>query len=176
MRPTRVVLLILPLLVLCAGCQTGDVLMKVPISGGGEIVVPVTGGGPKPGHAAGYTVDVASLEPGTQTREAYYKFGLVCAQAPALRRIRIEDISDEKPVVLIDDRNPKFKDRHWAENTAMISADDPRFRWVYQITMSMRVYKFTLTLSNGSHVSFNHVTIYPPFVKSIIRAKWGAKY
>lgn len=176
MRLSRVALPALLLLVLCAGCQTGDVLMKVPISGGGEIEVPVTGGGPKPGHADGYTVDVASLEPGTEKREAYYKFGLVCAQQPALRRIRIVDISDEKPAVLIDDRNPKFKDRHWVANTPMIAAEDPRFQWVYQITMSLRVYKITLTLSNGSDVTFNHVTIYPPFVKGLIRAKWGEKY
>lgn len=175
MRLSRVVLFTLALL-LCAGCQTGDVMMKVPISGGGEITVPITGRGPQPGTADGYTVDTSVLEPGKENREAFYKFGLLCSHEPALRRIRVEDISDVEAALLIDDRDPKFKDRQWTKASEVIAANDPRFQWVYQITMSMRVYKFTLTRNDGTEVSFNHVTVYPPYVKALVRAKWGEKY
>lgn len=176
MRLSRAAFVAIPLLLLCAGCQTGDVMMKVPISDGGEITVPLTGGGPKPGEADGYKVALSALEPGKENREAFYKFGLVCSHEPALRRIRVEDISDEKPALLIDDRDPKFTNRRWVQQSEVIAANDPRFQWIFQITMSMRVYKFTLTRADGTEVSFNQVTVYPPYVKAMVRNKWGEKY
>ena len=32
------------------------------------------------------------------------------------------------------------------------------------------------TRNDGTEVSFNHVSIYPPFVKAMVRSKWGEKY
>jgi hypothetical protein len=166
----------LPLVLLVAACQSGDVKVKVPISGGGEIAVPLTREGPPPGQADGYKVDVATLQPAQENREAFYKFGLVANHEPALRRIRIEDISDEKAALLADVTDPKFTDRHWTVETETMTTDDPRLQWVFQITMSMRVYRFTLTRTDGTDVSFNHIAVYPPFFKALIRSKWGEKY
>jgi hypothetical protein len=176
MRSRYLPYITLPLLCIVAGCQTGEVAKIVPISGGGQITVPLTREGLKPGKADGYEVYLAALQPGKEKRESFYAFGLLALKEPALRRIKVEDISDETAVTLIDDENPKFENRQWKKDTEMISADDPRMRWVFQITASMRVYHLTLTRADGSNVSFNHITMYAPMMKGLIRTNWGEKY
>jgi hypothetical protein len=176
MRLRPPLLLSLPVTLLLASCVTGDVSQIVPTSNGGHISVPLTRGGPQPGQADGYKVEVAILQPGKEKRESFYTFGLVASREPALRRIQIEDISDEKPSTLVDVTDPKFENRRWRTDTEAISADDPRMKWVYQIPLSMRVYHFTLTRLDGSQVAFDHVTVYPPVMKALVRNHWGEKY
>jgi hypothetical protein len=163
-------------LALSAGCQTGEVKAVVPISGGGHITVPLTPAGPPAGEADGYRVERATISPSKELHELRYEFGLVATKPPALRRIQVDDISDETAVPLVDDANPQFTNGHWSAKTVMIPADDPRLRWVFQITRSLRVYRFTLTALDGRQVAFNQVTGFPPNLKSAIRELWGEKY
>lgn len=176
MRPRFVCTLLSPLLVLLAGCIHGDVAKVVPVSGGKTILVQLTREGLKAGEADGYRVSGATLTPGKESRTAVYNFGLKALHEPALRRIRIVDISDEKAAPLIDDQNPTFHNSEWVAQTDPISADDPRMQWVFQIPTSMRVYEFTLTESNGREVTFNHIVVYPPPLKAIMRSGWGERY
>ena len=159
-----------------AGCQTGDIKAVLPIAGGETINVLMGPKGPPPGEADGYQAAIGNVIPGAQDREVNYEFGLVANREPELSRIQVDDVSDDKAVSLIDDRNPKFTMRHWSAKTETIGADDPRMKWVYSITSSFRVYRYTLTHADGHTVSFYHVTMYPPFIKAAIRAKFGEKY
>jgi len=176
MRSRILSVLLLPAVAVLAGCATGEVLKVVPISGGKTITVPLSREGVKPGEGGGYRVSGAILLPGTEERTAFYTFGLVTLQEPALKRIQIVDISDDKESLLVDDTAPKFTDKHWIGKSDTISADDPRLQWVFQISLSARVYRFTLTRTDGSEVSFNHVVFIPPPLKTVIRSKWGEKY
>ena len=177
MRPRCLSVVVLPLLVLVAGCQTGEIVKRVPVSGGKDILVPLTREGLKPGSGGGYEVAGAILEPITgDEHAAFYTFALVAHREPALKRIQIVDISDETAAPLVDDQNPKFDQGHWVKKTDPIGADDPRMKWLFQITGSMRVYHVTLTPTDGSQIEFNHVVMYPPMMKTIMRERWGEKY
>ncbi len=176
MRPRFLTLLTVPLFCWLAGCQTGEVAKVVPISGGGTITVPLTRDGLKPGAGGGYEVAGSVLEPGKDARDAFYAFGLIAHVEPALRRIQVQDISDETAATLVDDTNPKFEKRLWHIKTDTISADDPRMKWVFQITPSLRVYHFILTRNDGTEISFNHIAMYPPMMKAVMRSRWGEKY
>lgn len=168
------VLVVLPLLAL-TGCQTGGVAAVVPIAGGGQINVDLGPNGPVPGEADGYRA-VATVVPGSEKSQIEYDFGLQAQQTPDLTRIQIVDISDEKPEPILDVSHPAFKNREWTQKSAPLTPDDPRLKWIYQITPSFRVYQFTITHADGKKTTFNHVAMYPPFLKAMIRARWGLKY
>lgn len=179
MRIRRLLACLVPAVALWSGCQTGEIVRVVPVSGGGQINVPMTGKGPTPGEGEGYRVAVAGLqpfEPNQDPRQVRYTFALTSEKEPALARIQVEDISDEQAAPLIDDAQPAFKNRRWEALTDVLTPEDPRLKWIYQITLSFRVYRFTLTAKDGHKISFNHVSVYPPFVKEAIRGKWGEKY
>lgn len=158
---------------LSVGCASGTVSEIVPIAGGKQVTVPITGKGPPPGEGDGYRVELASLLPGSDARHVYYAFGLAADHAPALRRVQIVDVSDETPVPLVDDRAPTFAGRHWRAASAPIEADDRRLQWVRQITPSLRVYEFTLTANDGHQTSFYHIGAYPVFIKAAMLHMWG---
>lgn len=176
MRIPSLIALLGLVVALTSGCQTGTVSAVVPIAGGGKINVPMTKNGPPPGEAEGYRSEIAALIPGAGEREAVYDVGIVALNEPALKRIVVEDISDETPFLLVDDQNPQFENRHWRTKSRVFSADHPHLKWVFHVTVSMRVTRFTLTALDGHEFSFNHVTVYPPFIKGAMRAKWGEKY
>jgi hypothetical protein len=165
-----------PFLLLLGGCIHGEVAQVIPVSGGKTITVELSREGLKPGEADGYKVFVAILQPGKDSKTATYTFGLDASVPPALKRIRIVDISDETEAPLVDVQDPKFEKTRWVYQTPEIPADDPRMKWVFQITGSFRIYQIILTKNDGSEVSFHHITMYPPMVKTLMRDKWGEKY
>ncbi|HVU36402.1 MAG TPA: hypothetical protein VHE61_23390 [Opitutaceae bacterium] len=159
-----------------SGCQSGGVKAVLPISGGGKIDVELGADGPKPGEADGYTAIRPAVFPGKENRELNYEFGIHSSGASDLKRIQIVDVSDDQPIPLIDDTHPKFINSIWLGKSEMISADDPRLKWVLQLPMSLRVYRYTLTHADGKQASFYNVGAYPPWLKTLIRTKWGDNY
>lgn len=176
MRSFIALLFAIGTIALGTGCQSGSVSAVVPIAGGGKITVPMTRGGPPPAEADGFRVDRATISPSKDARELRYEFILQALKQSDLKRIRIDDISDETAVTLVDDDSPKFADGKWEAKTEMISADDPRLKWVFQITPSIRVFRFALTHADGRLTTLDQVSTYPQVVKQAIRTAWGEKY
>lgn len=176
MRLPCLPLLALSLIALLSGCATGDVKYVVPLAGGGQLSIPLNREGPPPGEGEGYRVIVGTLMPGKEEREAFYAFGLTTTKEPALRRIQVIDMSDEAPIPLVDDQQPQFTKGQWHGKSETLVANDPRLKFVYQITPSLRAYRFILTANDGHEISFYHIATFPPFLKAAMRSKWGEKY
>jgi hypothetical protein len=169
--------LILPLLLVLAGCGTpGDQMRPVPIAGGRVVDIPFGPGGPRAGRANGYEVKQANLAPGAQEREVIYQFAFTSLPGAELKSVQVEDISDDKAYPLIDDQHPWLTDNRWHAETRPIAATDPRLAWVYQVVPSMRVYRFTLIDTADRRSVLYQLAVYPDFIKSAIRRKWGEKY
>jgi len=134
MRSFLALLFLVGIIAFGSGCQSGSVSAVVPIAGGGTINVPMTRGGPPPAEGDGFKVDRATIAPSRDARELRYEFALQALKQPDLKRIRIDDMSDETAVTLIDDGAPQFSDGKWLAKTDMISADDQKLKWIFQIT------------------------------------------
>lgn len=170
----------IPLLVaftaVLAGCQTGEVKAILPLADGTQIAMPITQAGPPRGEGGGYQVQQAMLLPPNPDHMLAYGFSLLAKKAPDLKRIQIDDVTDETIEPLLDDKAPKFDKQIWHGMTDLMAPDDARLKWIYQITGSMRVYRFTLTPASGAKISFYHVSPYPPFIKAAVRSAMGEKY
>ena len=158
------------------GCQTGEVKAILPLADGNQITMPIMQKAPPRGEGGGYQALEALLLPPNADHALSYGFTLRAQNEPDLKRIQIDDVTDESIEPLLDDSTPKFDKQLWHGKTDPIAADDARLKWVYQITGSMRVYRFTLTRTNGEKISFYHVSPYAPFIKAAIRSALGEKY
>jgi hypothetical protein len=169
--------LILPLLLVLAGCGTpGDQMRPVPIAGGRVIDIPFGPSGPRPGRANGFEVKQANIAPGTNDRELVYQFAFTSPAGAALQSAQVDDISDEKAYPLIDDQHPWLTDNRWHAETKPIAADDPRLAWIYQVTPAVRIYRFTIIEASNRRSVLYQLVAYPDFFKSAVRRKWGEKY
>ena len=170
--------LLIPVLLLLAACGSpSEKLQPVRIAGGHLIGIPVGPHGPLPGRGDGFEVLQAGSSPDKERKELVYQFALKIPAGVTVSRIVVDDISEEQPSdALVDDGKPWISDGTWRISTSPIRSDDPRLIWIFTVTASVRVYRFTITTSTGKQTVINQVEGYPDFFKMLIRHGWGEKY
>ena len=140
------------------------------------IGIPFGPGGPRHGQANGYEVIQSIVAPGANDRQIVYQFAFTAPPAATLRRVQIDDISEDQSGALIDVENPPLLANLWQIATAPLEATDPLVKWVYTVTPSLRVYRFTITDAAGQRTVLHQLAVYPDYFKAAIRRKWGEKY
>lgn len=165
------------LVVLIAGCTTPEVKRIITISGGKPVVFSFGPKGAEPGRANGYEVQIAALLPAADAKEIYYQFAITAPAGANVKRVQIEDVSEEAAAFpLIDDQAPKLTGNRWQGDSPTVRAGEPHLSWVLTIQTSMRVYRFTITDAAGTRTEMLHVVGYPDFIKTVLRKKWGESY
>ena len=175
MRPLSCLLLI-TLLVGLGGCAMPDEMHPFPISGGRVVDIPVGPNGPHNGKANGYEVMHAWMVPGTNNREIIYQFAVSVPPGVTPTSIKVEDISDDQSYLLADDQRPWVTDHRWSIDSLPIPAEDPRLAWIFHVTPSLRVYRFTILDGASRRSVLYQVTNYGNPFKFSVRHKWGEKY
>ncbi len=161
-----------------SACDTPtEKLRPVQIAGGKVVPIPFGPGGPINGKSNGYEVKYAVTVPIADTKSLNYKFSFTAPPGAKLERVVIDDISDEQSSSLYEESKP-WLDEHneWKGETRVYDYKDPLLAWVYTVTPSMRVYRFTITDSTGKKTYLYQVTGYPDFIKAAMRFSWGEKY
>ncbi len=166
-------------LLLLAGCSStpATTMHPVPIAGGKLVGIPFGPGGPQPGRANGYEVLYAIAVPGEKTTQVVYKFGFTAPPSTKLQRVVVDDISDEQSSAMIDDGQPWLDEKNmWRGEMKPLENKDPLLAWIYTVTPSMRVFRFTITDAAGKQTTLYQLTAFPPYIKSAMRYSWGEKY
>jgi len=163
----------LTLLVL-AGCATGEVGLVCPISGGESVTIILTAQGPVPAENDDFKVLAAMVAPNVEKKQFVYSFSLRAKKGKAPKHVTVEDVSEEKPELLVDDAGPKLDDKQtWTQDTAPKTAADPRLGWLYHEGNSPRVYRFTIVTDDGRRLVMHHLSNYPVFIKVSLRKILG---
>jgi hypothetical protein len=164
-------------LLFLAGCGTPEsTVHPVPIAGGKVVGIPFGPHGPLPGRANGYEVQLAATFPGEPATKIIYKFAFTAPPQAKLKRVVVDDLSDEQNGTLIDDVQPWVDDNRWHAETKPYDAKDAALLWIYTVSPSMRVYRFTITDAAGKESVLYQITPYPTYIKAAIRSTWGEKY
>jgi hypothetical protein len=170
-------LLFVSLLLFTACSSPTDNLRPIPIAGGKVVGIAFGPQGPMPGKGNGYEVQYAASVPGTTKTELIYKFAFTAPPSTTLKRVVVDDISDEQSAPgLIDEQKPWLDGNLWKGETKPYDIKDPLLAWAYTVTPSMRVYRFTITDSTGAQTILYQLTGYPQFMKAAMRFSWGEKY
>jgi hypothetical protein len=159
-----------------AGCATGDVVMLATIAGGEQVRVPLGRGGPVMTNEGGVRIDAATFV-FNKDKKVLYVFAFTDSRNRALRSIRVEDVSDTAPLVLLDEAQPKLSAiGEWRGESTPLESGDPRMDWFTTITNSVRVYRFTFTFADGQTLVLLQGAMFPAQVKAAVRQAYGQKY
>lgn len=156
-----------------AGCAAQAPAVKLRIAGGEKIMVDLGRGGVIEGESKEVKVGVAGFMTNTQAKKGFYVFGLELKTMPALISMKVEDVTDDNVVLLVDDRSPKLAGRIWRWATPLQSPDEKTLRWIQEIDDSFRVYRFTIALSDGRQLVLHHAAFYPAFAKEHMKFELG---
>jgi hypothetical protein len=150
--------------------------MVATIAGGEKIRLPMGRGGIAPANEGGVQIQVANFRV-SKDKKIIYVFAFTDSRGRALRKVRVQDVSDEAAVTLLDDAQPKSEpDGTWHRETEPLEFGAPRAGWLATISNSVRVFRFTLTFSDGQILVLNQGMFYPAAIKESVRRAFGMTY
>ena len=175
-RPGPALLFSCLLLIAGAGCATGGVVMLATISTGEKIRVPLGRGGPELTNEDGVQINTTSftLSP---DKKVVHVFEFTDSRNRPLRKVLVEDVSDAAAMTLAEDAGPTLSTaRQWHGEAPPLEWGDPRLGWLATISNSLRVYRFTLTFSDGRTLVLHQGALYSAVMKSAVRQALGQNY
>jgi hypothetical protein len=134
------------------------------------------GSGPSPGFPQAENdrviVTEAALQPVVLDGNYYVRWTFVIRpkQTDTLSSIRIEDVTDPTPFLLVNDVAPQLDGGQWNETAGLISLSAVSVHWLFEPNETVRVFRITLTRLDGPSDSLEQRIRYSPDGKAALRA------
>ena len=117
------------------------------------------------------TVELSAILLDNQ-KYARWTFGLKLRQPVQLRSIRIEDVTEGAPVLLVNDQAPQqVQGGAWTGYTGAIEPSASALPWLFDNTPARRTFRFTVTDLNGQDSVLEQTVTYPVKTKKDL-VKW----
>jgi hypothetical protein len=152
------------LLVLCGCVVRPDVSIRVTTADNQVIDLPLT---TAPGPVGDGVVTVHSLQVAPwdmdkdrgKAKTLAFTFVVQFKPGSVPSRISIEDVTEAPILPIYEDKAPKLeKNNMWGAVSSPISPHDEHINWLLTLDNSVRVYRFTVKLADGStHVVYKSV-------------------
>jgi hypothetical protein len=163
--------LVLPVVWLTA-CTSSSSRLSTTIAGGQNVVLERQGTGLKPAENNRVIVSDASLQAVNLDGNHYvrWSFAVGPKQALILSTIRIEEVSDSAPLLLVNDVAPQLDAGKWTETAGLMDLSSTSVRWLFDPKETVRIFRFRISEPDGqSYVLYQGVR-YSPAAKEAIRA------
>jgi hypothetical protein len=163
-----------------AGCvMAPNISLSITTADGDKLDVPLnTAAGPATDGTM--TVKVVQLSPWVVAKDKPKEitFSMIVEFAPGaeLNGILMEDVTEAPKQTIYEDKNAKLvKNNVWGSISKPFAPQDEHVNWILTVENSVRIYKFTAKLKDGT----THVVLKPLFVpanvKEFIRTQLGLK-
>jgi hypothetical protein len=178
--PLRSIVAIAALGAVLAGCDTpfntGNTTVLVPIAGGDKVEVSFGSKGIVMAAKDGVQIEAASLGLAPDKKHFYYDFRFSSKPGVEPKHVTVTDLTDDPVSVVADDPDPRLVNGHWAAAKTPRGVKDPTIAWMMTVDDSMRIYRFTIDLADGSQVVLDQPSSFPGYLKSGIRTTLGLDY
>jgi hypothetical protein len=163
--------LVLPVVWLTA-CASSSSRPSTTIAGGQTVVLQRQGAWFKPAENDRVFITDASLQAVNLNGNHYvrWSFAIRPKQALVLSTVRIEEVSDSTPLLLVNDVAPQLDAGKWTETAGLMDLSSTSVRWLFEPKETVRIFRFTISEPDGrSYVLYQGVQ-YSPASKDAIRA------
>jgi hypothetical protein len=144
-----------------------DVEMEVPLTQKAEIT------------AADEVMKVANFRfvplAKDQERAMGYFFDLQFIGGNKPASVSVDDVSEAPILAVLRDDAPKLENGHWIGKTAPYSPADQHLEWITTLDNGVRVFRFTVKLTDGRTDVLRLPIVMPQGTKTIFRAQLGIK-
>jgi hypothetical protein len=163
--------LVLPVVWLTA-CSSSSSGLSTTIAGGQTVALERQGTGIKPAENDRVMIADASLQAVNLNGNHYlrWSFAVRPKQAVVLSTVRIEEVSDSAPLLLVNDVAPQLDAGQWTETAGLMDLSSTSVRWLFDPKETVRIFRFMMSEPDGrSYVLYQGVQ-YSPAAKEAIRA------
>jgi hypothetical protein len=159
-----------------AGCATGEYTYVTTTSYGDKLRIPLIKGAPERAAKDGIRIEVATLLPSRDATKkgVFYAFSLVDESGVVPKSVKIEDVSDDRPIVVHEDLQPTVQaGNRWVNSPRMLQAGDPAIGWTQYVGEAFRVFRFTITRPDGREIVLHQGLTVPAWMKLSMRKTLG---
>jgi len=159
-----------------SGCASGEYSYVKTTAYGERLTFPLERGQPQWASKDGITIWAAGLLPtgDPEKKEVFFGFGFTDESGVAPIKVRIEDVSDDKPIVVFEDDAPTLGEGNtWRSEPKMLKAGDPKIAWTSYVGDTFRVYRFVITKPGGREVVLHQAISVPAWMKASMRKALG---
>lgn len=159
-----------------AGCATGEYTYIKTTSYGDKLRIPLVRGMPEKAKKDGIQIIAAVLMPSRERekKEAFYIFTFADESGVVPKSVKIEDVSDERPMVVLEDLEPAYLEgKVWTSKPKMLTANDPEIGWTQYVGETFRVFRFTITKPDGREIVLHQGMQVPAWMKLSMRKTLG---
>ena len=158
-----------------AGCASGEYTYVTTTAYGERLRIPLERGVPERATKGTIQVLNAMLLPGSEAdaKSVFYVFAYVDTSAVTPSSVRVEDVTDEKPILIYEDLDPKLVEQRWGGRTPLMTVTHPALEWTTYVGETFRIYRFTITKANGEQVVLNQAWSVAGWTKQSIRKTLG---
>jgi hypothetical protein len=151
-------------------------MVSFPISGGQTVKCPVTDGGPIPADNGIYKIVGAGFGMDKEGKEPVIFFGFnFSVQKPVpVTRVVVEDVTDEKAVLLVDDNSPKIESLLWTGKAAEQKVSKSTTPWLFDKKPTIKIFRFTISAAGSPATVMYQPAWYPVQTKAQV-LKWASQ-
>jgi hypothetical protein len=175
--PPAGLLMVLLLVLWCGGCTSSSPRLSVPIAGGESVSLGREGAGFKPAENDRVAITDAALQTVNLDGNPYVRwaFSIQPKQSVELSAIRIEDVTDPEPLLLVNDVAPQPQyGGKWTETAGLMEFSSASVRWLDEPKETVRVFRFTINEVDGRSYVLYQGVLFAPAAKEAIRATFAA--
>lgn len=158
-------------LLLVGGCANNSHSISVPIAGGEVVRFQRTGSILNQAENDRAVVTDAGLQAVNYERNPYLRwtFALRPKQPTNLAEVRVEDVSDSVPAMLVNDLAPQQDAGKWSSNSGLIELSPTSLPWFFDKVESIRTFRFTIREAEGKKYVLYQAALYTPAAKEAIQ-------
>jgi len=98
-----------------------------------------------------------------------WNFAIRPKQAAVLSAVRIEDVSDPAPLLLVNDVAPQVDAGKWTANAGLMDLSSASVRWLFEPKETVRIFRFTIGEPDGRSDVLYQAVQYSQASKEAIR-------
>jgi hypothetical protein len=162
-------------ILLLGGCAHQTLTESIPISGGQSLTFTRVGTGFVKAENERFVVDEAGLTTYRTEGKNFvrWQFAIMPKQETALRMVRIEDVTDDSPILVLEDRAPGIDERRWSRQSDLVRANPRLIPWLFEFERTTRVFRITVRETNGKTSILYQAVLFTPKAKKDFRVLMG---
>jgi len=102
-----------------------------------------------------------------------WQFALMPKQPTRLQLITVEDVTGDKPILILEDRAPVVDERRWTRQSDLIRADTRSIPWLFEFGRTIRVFRITVRERTGKTSVLYQPVLFTPKAKKDFRILMG---
>ena len=102
-----------------------------------------------------------------------WQFSIRPKQPTQLASVEVEDVTGSRPYLVVLDREPKIEELAWTQRGSLLRATSTVVPWLFDPNETTRVFRITVSESDGTRSTVYQATIYTANAKKKFRMLMG---